>query len=469
MTTTSSTTTYDPTSTAASLAKAYTDGRQTLLTQQTTDAGNTASALSKLQSALSTFDTSLMSLSTTSTSSVVAHSATFSDSSYGTASASSTAAPGSYSFFVQKIATASQASYAYGGGDAVPTASATGTINVNIGGNPGFDVDLSKADTNGDGVLSTTEVAAAINTATGNGGLVTASVVTVNGTSQLLLTSNKTGLANAASIDTSALAAGTPLKTGLDAVTPLTGAQDALVYLGGDPTTGIPLTQASNTFSNIAGVSVTFTKAMPAGSAAVTLNVATDNGGTAANVQNFVSAYNTLSKALDSLTTAGDPTNNVAAGIFSNDSGVRALRDKIASIVREQVGGVSLTSYGVTGNSDGTLSLDSTKLQAKVAANPDGLGAIFGSSMLGAKSGVLGDLDTALNAWTNSATGQISSRQNAVVKLQAQLAQRQTDIDNQYNSAYQRYLAQFTKLQALQAQMSQTTNMFDALFSSSGG
>ena len=42
MTTTSSTTTYDPASTAASLAKAYTDGRQTLLTQQTTDAGNTA-------------------------------------------------------------------------------------------------------------------------------------------------------------------------------------------------------------------------------------------------------------------------------------------------------------------------------------------------------------------------------------------------------------------------------------------
>jgi flagellar hook-associated protein 2 len=463
MTTTSSTSpTYDPTTTATNLAKAYTDGRQTLLNNQTTDASNTASALSKLQSALSTFDTSLSALSTTSTSSVLASSATFSDSSIGTASASSSAAPGLYSFFVQQLATASQVSVGYGGG---ASAAGAGTLNVNLAGGSTFAVDLSTADLNGDGSLSTAEIATAINHATNNNGLVTAAVVTVGGASQLLVTSNQTGASNAVTLDATNVTDPT-LQSALTGAKTLTTAQDAVVYLG-DPSTGIRLQQASNTYSNIAGVSVTFTKAMPAGSAAVTLSVATDNGGTAANVQNFVTAYNALNTALNSLTTPGDPTNNVAAGTFANDAGVQALRDKIASVVREQVGGLSLTSYGLTGNQDGSLSLDTNKLQAKIATNPDGLGTIFGSSMLGAKSGVLGDLDTALNAWTNSATGQIASRQNAVTQLQQELAKRQTELDNQYNSAYARYLDQFTKLASLQAQMSQTTNMFDALFSSS--
>ena len=99
--------------------------------------------------------------------------------------------------------------------------------------------------------------------------------------------------------------------------------------------------------------------------------------------------------------------------------------------------------------------------------DPSGLATIFGSTTPGAKTGVLGDLDTLLGTWTNPATGQIAKRQDSVVKLQQQLSARQTQLDDQYNAAYQRYLTQFTALQALQAQMSQTSNMFTALFSSS--
>src|SRR6185369_13418967 len=154
-----------------------------------------------------------------------------------------------------------------------------------------------------------------------------------------------------------------------------------------------------------------------------------------------------------------------AAGVFASDSGIRALRDRLANSVRKSVGGVSLASYGVTGNRDGSLSLNTTKLQAKLAANPDGLGAVFGSTSAGASSGVLGDLDSYLNLWTNTAAGQIAQRQSSVSKLQSALTARQTALDDQYNNAYQRYLRQFTQLQALQSQMSQTTNMFTALFS----
>lgn len=50
-----------------------------------------------------------------------------------------------------------------------------------------------------------------------------------------------------------------------------------------------------------------------------------------------------------------------------------------------------------------------------------------------------------------------SSRQKALMN-------RQVLISAHYDSAYNRYLAQFTQLQALQAQMNTTSSIFDALF-----
>jgi flagellar hook-associated protein 2 len=134
--------------------------------------------------------------------------------------------------------------------------------------------------------------------------------------------------------------------------------------------------------------------------------------------------------------------------------------------MRLNIGGVSLANYGVTADSDGTLSLDQTQLTAKLATNPSGLDALLGGTGLGSSSGVLGTLDVAMNQWTNASTGQIKTRQDTVTELQTSLATRQTQLDTQYNSAYSRYLNQFTQLQTLQAQMSQTTSLFDALFSS---
>jgi flagellar hook-associated protein 2 len=46
------------------------------------------------------------------------------------------------------------------------------------------------------------------------------------------------------------------------------------------------------------------------------------------------------------------------------------------------------------------------------------------------------------------------------------LTDRQTALDRQYDSAYARYLAQFTQLQSVQSSMSYNTSLFDALFSS---
>jgi flagellar hook-associated protein 2 len=211
---------------------------------------------------------------------------------------------------------------------------------------------------------------------------------------------------------------------------------------------------------------MTVAKAQAPGSAPVTLTVGTDASKTTANVQAFVDAYNKLKSAIDGMVSPGDPSSGASAGAFAGDSGVRALRDRLVSLVRAS-GSPSLATFGIIANRQGTLSLDSARLTKALASDPTGLDTLIGSASSTASSGVAGKLDTYIKTWTNSANGQVGSRKTAVTKLQATLTDRQTALDRQYDSAYARYLAQFTQLQSVQSSMSYNTSLFAAMFSDS--
>ena len=462
--------TYDPTSTAKAMADKYMDAAQTQLTNQTNTATATAKALSSLGSAISDFQTSLASFAGIGKS-MLAQSAVVSDTSVGTASAKSTAPAGTYSLFVQQVATSSQVSY----NSLADGAALGGKLTINLadegaGTNTAhFDVKLdATADTDHDGKLSVREIAAAINGASGNTGLVSAGVITVGGMPRLVLSSKNTGVANTVSVDGSnATDAGLQAGFAPAARTIVKSAQDAIVWLGdpADPA-ATKLQQASNTFTNIDGVAFTATKAQAPGSDPVTLTVGSDSSGTAKNVQAFVDAYNKLKSALDGLVTSGDPANNVAAGAFAHDSGVLALRDRMISLLRP-AGILSLASYGITAARDGSLSLNTSRLQSQLTVNPTGLDTLIGTASTATPTGIAGSLNTYLNQWSNASTGQIKQRTEANTKLQSNLTQRQTDLNTKYDAAYQRYLKQYTDLQALQAKMQQNSSMFTALFSSS--
>jgi len=462
--------TYDPTSTAKAMADKYMDAAQTQLTNQTNTATATAKALSSLGSAISDFQTSLASFAGIGKS-MLAQSAVVSDTSVGTASAKSTAPAGTYSLFVQQVATSSQVSY----NSLADGAALGGKLTINLadegaGTNTAhFDVNLdATADTDHDGKLSVREIAAAINGASGNTGLVSAGVITVGGMPRLVLSSKNTGVANTVSVDGSnATDAGLQAGFAPAARTTVKSAQDAIVWLGdpADPA-ATKLQQASNTFTNIDGVAFTATKAQAPGSDPVTLTVGSDSSGTAKNVQAFVDAYNKLKSALDGLVTSGDPANNVAAGAFAHDSGVLALRDRMISLLRP-AGILSLASYGITAARDGSLSLNTSRLQSQLTVNPTGLDTLIGTASTATPTGIAGSLNTYLNQWSNASTGQIKQRTEANTKLQSNLTQRQTDLNTKYDAAYQRYLKQYTDLQALQAKMQQNSSMFTALFSSS--
>jgi len=456
--------TYDPISYATALAEKSVTALDAKLAAQTAATAATAKALTSLGSAISAYQTSLASL-TGLGKSVLASGATLSDTSIGSATAKPQAAAGSYSLFVQQIATAGQVSY----NNLTNTAAAGGKLTVKLSDETGtgtgtpvtFDVDLAaaNADTDKDGKVSVRELAAAINRATGNNGQVSAGVVTIGGETRLMLTSKNTGAANTISLDASNVADAT-LKTGLGSRTMVTAAQDAIVLLGGK--TGTPIKQSSNTFTNIDGVSLTVTRAQSASENAITLNVADDASGTAKNVQAFIDAYNKLKTSLDSLLEPGGE-GGASAGGFAHDAGVQALRSRLQAILRP-TGGTSLASYGITGTRDGTLTLDTARLNKQLATDPTGLDKLIGSSSSSAPSGVAGALDTYLDQWSNSTNGQLKSRTDANAKPQAAIPGLQEKRDNMYNGAYDRFLKQFTDLQTLQATMNQNLTMFDALF-----
>ncbi|WP_077033548.1 flagellar filament capping protein FliD [Pelomonas sp. KK5] len=464
MTSSISASSLDPATTATQLATAYTQQTQVLLDTQTQAAKATSTGLSQLSSALSTFSSALSGLS--SKSSLSQMSASLSNSAIGSATATSSAQAGSYQVYVQQLATKNQV--AFQDLPAIPVSSG-GSLGVSLANGTSFNVNLSTADTDGDGTLSQTEIARAINQAPGNAGSMTAMIVSAGGTTQLMLSSGVSGAGGAITLDASALPA-SALKTTLSG-TPntLVAAQDAIVWLGAKGT-GIEIQQGSNTLTAIAGVTVNLTQAQGASDAPLTLTVAKDDSGTTSNVQKFVDAYNALQKSLTGLTANADPKNNTAAAAFASDSGVQSLVDRLGNLVRNTYGGVSLRNLGISIDRNGQMSLDSTKLSSYLATKPDALDSFFGTAgsvASGTGTGALGDLNKLADQWTNSTTGQIKQRQDSVQTLQKSISDRQTRLDAQYDAAYKRYLAQFTALQTLSAQLDQTSSMLAGLSTSS--
>jgi flagellar hook-associated protein 2 len=443
---------YDPTSTSQALAQKTTASAQTALTDQLNSAKTVATALSNLSTSIRAFQSSLSSLVGVNTT-MLAQSATLSDSSFGSASANGRAVAGTYDFFVEQIATAGKTTYS--NLTDTDTATNTGILRVKLGAiDTGIRVDLASAA--GDGTLSVRELAAAINNDTGNGGQVAASVITIGTNSQLILTSTKTGAGTGVSLDLSGMSTGT-LKTALQTNANPNLPLDAIVDIGGQGVN--PVTQASNTFTNVDGLAVTFTKAQATTDPNLTVTVKTDTSATTARAQAFVDAYNKLKSTIDAMVVPANGNTGAAGGTFAGDAGIKALRERLISTVS----GTALANFGITFQRDGTLALASGRLSKQLAFTPDGLDRVLGSTAVGGASGIATTLNTYLNQW-GSSTGQLQHRQDDNTKLQSTLATRQDDLDRRYDAAYQRYLKQFTDLQALQSRMNSNVTMFDALF-----
>ncbi|MFM2090524.1 MAG: hypothetical protein RLZZ127_1013 [Planctomycetota bacterium] len=310
--------------------------------------------------------------------------ATVSNATAATATASSKAIAGTTTIDVvstakaHQLATPGQASdtFAYGAG--------TVTIGLGTGGTKTVTIDA--------GASSLTDIATAINAAeTG----VTASVVnTGSGATpyKLLLTSSKTGGDGAITVSGTGGTAGLMTQAAMSTVT---AADNATVRIGSGPG-AIELTQSSNTFKDLVnGVDVT----VKAPATGVAIAVGTDTTGTKDRINAFVSSYNAVVDELKAK--AGyDPTTK-AAGVLFSESDIKRGMQRVTQSLLTAVPGLpaslsTATSVGITiDRSSGKLSIDAAMLDAKLAADPDGVMKLFTNSGTSTSSqvsfGALGD------------------------------------------------------------------------------
>ena len=312
-----------------------------------------------------------------------ANKVTSSDSTNQYVSATATgAASGTYNVAVKALATrarivlptAMQPTSAVGQGTYTLTDMAGNTFNVNV-----------------DSTNNTLAgLAAAINSATdakGDAIDVNASVIQTgaNGTSQLVLSANSTGLgASGAATFTLQAPAGSALDPSSQGTFTSTAATNADFFLN-----GVEMQRTSNTVSD-AAQGVTFNLNAPQTNLALptTFTVSMDTAAATTAMQGVVTAYNQFYKDYTSNTKfTKNSDGSYTAGVFNMDMSVRNIVQQVSNALMSPPSGLSTTSQfnspaaiGLKTNQDGTLSLNTTAFQNALTANPSAVQNIFGNS-----------------------------------------------------------------------------------------
>lgn len=394
-------------------------------------------ALSSLRTSLTTFKSAITKLNS-STSSMLTNSATFSQEGYATATVGTTAQAGSYDFFVAKLASKDQVALT---GLTDASLADGGTLTVGQDG-ASFNIAMT-------GITTLEGLASAINEAADNSG-VQATLVRSDGAVNLVLTSEKTGAAQAITLSATGNAA---VGTSIANPTRLSTAADAEVYLGRD-TSGIKLTSASNTFENVVdGVSMTFTKAHAAGDTPLTIDIAQDKAGTKAKAQSFIDAFNALMSSFDSLTASGSETD--ARGTLAGDSSIRSIESRLNGLLRTDFDGKSLVEFGISADRNGKLTIDAKRFEAAVANDPEGFEALFTG-----KDNLLDSVDKTVASYTSSTNGMLKNRMDTLDMSLRRIDEQFDNLQQQYDTHYSRYLKQFTTMMQTMQSMEQTYGLF---------
>lgn len=398
------------------------------------------SATSALLGSLSSFQSALNGLRTTTAFS--GRATTTTDNTIATASATSSAAPGRYDIEVEQLATSHQiSSIAFAGGST--TVVGTGQLTISVGGSS-FNVNIaSPADTLAD-------IRTAINTATGNPG-VTATIINAADGAHLVLTSANTGAANTIQVTQSGTLNQLEYTTGNQAnYTQLRAAQDAIVNVAGYETTS-----ATNVLENVIdGVSINLLKAQPG--TTVGIDVSFDKAAATKKVNEFVAAYNQLRSMFTAL--GGYNTATKVGGPMLGDSlltGIDAeIRRTLSSPVEAAGGGAvqTLADIGITTQADGTLKVDTTKLEPALNNNFDNVSRLFGT----AETGVAARLYSQIEARLADGAG-LDLRGDSLQAEKRALEMKADSINTRMTILERAYTKQFTALDTLLSSLSATS------------
>jgi flagellar hook-associated protein 2 len=344
-------------------------------------------AYGSLKGALSTFQSSVAALSNPAK--FTAISATITDVTLATVTASASAMPGRYSMNITQLAQSQklQSSSAFA---AASTTIGSGTLSISFGT---YSADLSSFTINPDKTTKTITIGSDQSSLSGvrdtinaaNAGI-SANIIS-DGTSsnRLVITSTDSGSANALKITVADSDSSNTNNAGLSQLaydgrstltshmTQPTGMEpkDALLTID-----GIPIKKPSNTIADaIAGMTVNLFK-----TGTTNLTVKQDTAAIQSAVQTFVTAYNTLNTTITTLSQY-DITNKKAATL-TGDSTLNSLKSQLRNVFNTPLstaGGrlTTLSDAGITFQKNGTLALDTTKLSTVLNETTKDVSTLF--------------------------------------------------------------------------------------------
>lgn len=191
---------------------------------------------------------------------------------------------------------------------------------------------------------------------------------------------------------------------------------------------GISVSRSTNQIVGVVpGVTLALTKTT---TTPTTVTVAADPDGLATKIGTFVKAYNDVVSAGHFAAGFGSikPQQTELAG----DGVIRGALDKLSRIIGSVVPGASgkyqtLGSVGLQSNSDGSLKLDTTKLNAALNADPASVARLFVVDAATGATGAMGSLKTAIGDMT---TGKNATFRNRIDALDARARRLDTDAEN---------------------------------------
>jgi len=363
------------------------------LNTQITSYQSKISAIGTIQSALASFQVAAQGVNSLSFKSFTASA---SNSSALTATASSIAQPGSYSLSVSQLAQAQSlvaagqpsATTSIGSGTATTLTFDFGTI---AGGTLSNGAYSGASFTSNGGATRSVTIDSSNNTLSGIRDAINAANIGVSATiindgssspNRLVLTSTTPGVANSMKISVSA--GGDPAVSSLLAQDP-TGTQNlsqtSIAQNANFTVNGVPISKNSNTVSDvIPGVTLNLsgTSASP-----FTLAIAPDTTSVTASINSFVKAYNDVIKAIQTQTSY-DPTTKVA-GTLQGDVSLSIIQSQMAAMLGRNIGSSqggfnNLAQIGIGFQQDGTIAVNATTLGSALNSNYQGVANLFAAA-----------------------------------------------------------------------------------------
>jgi flagellar hook-associated protein 2 len=438
------------------LVAAEGDAKTFLLANKRSDTESEISAFGGLKSILSTSVTPPLTFLKSATNFQI-NTLTSADPSVYTATATSgSVAPGVFAIEVRDFAEAHKLMTT--GFTDEDTVVGTGTLTISVGASS-FDVTIDNSNETLAGIRS------AINDATDNTG-VSATIINVDdgagGTeAKLILSSNDTGTANAITITvddddlTDTDVSGLSVFDSATQLTQINAAVDAEIYIDGQKV----LSSSNTVVDAIQGVTITIVK-KDVGNVH-DLTVATDTASIKANIELFVSNYNSLRTFMNAVTAFDSEAGTV--GVLLGDATIRNISNQIRTQISDTVTGISgqyttLVDLGITSKSDGTLIIDATKLDTALNTNMDDVSELFSSA-----NGVATKLDSIVNEYTKS-DGLLDSKTKGLNDTVDDINEDLADLELTLTALEERLFAQFSALDILMTQLNSTSSFLTQQF-----